>query len=74
MRASVASAIPNLFQNLITTLHWYPNCPCVELEAAIAEFLEMHNQEPKPFVWTRTADEILETLAHFCKRPSNSAH
>ena len=44
------------------------------LEAAIAEFLEMHNQEPKPFVWTKTADEILETLAHFCQRTSNSAH
>jgi transposase len=27
--------------------------------------LREHNQQPKPFVWTKTADEILETLAHF---------
>jgi transposase len=44
------------------------------LEQAIEEFLDLHNQQPKPFVWTKTADEILETLAHFCKRTSNSGH
>jgi hypothetical protein len=24
--------------------------------------------EPKPFVWARTADEILDSLAHYCTR------
>src|SRR5271165_6688395 len=42
------------------------------LEMAIQEFLDLHNQQPKPFLWTKTADEILESLAHFCKRTSNS--
>ena len=44
------------------------------LEQAIEEFLDVHNQQPKPFVWTKTADEILESLAHFCQRTSNSGH
>ncbi len=42
------------------------------LEQAIEEFLNLHNQQPRPFVWTKTADEILENLARFCMRTSNS--
>ena len=34
-----------------------------ELEAAIREYIEVQNQDPKPFVWTRTADQILESIA-----------
>ncbi len=45
-----------------------------ELEQAIYSYLETHNEDPKPFVWTKTADEILETLKQFCRRTSNSAH
>lgn len=45
-----------------------------ELEAAIRDYLKVHNEEPKPFVWTKTADEILESVARFCKRISDSAH
>jgi transposase len=44
------------------------------LEMAIQEFLDIHNQQPKPFIWTKTADEIFESLAHFCKRTCNSGH
>jgi len=45
-----------------------------ELEAAIERFIEHSNQDPKPFVWTKTADEILDSLARFCKRTYNSGH
>jgi transposase len=45
-----------------------------ELERAIREFLDVSNQEPKPFVWTKTADQILESVAEFCNRTSNSEH
>jgi hypothetical protein len=45
-----------------------------ELEAAIADYIRIHNQRPKPFVWTKTADEILASVARFCQRISNSAH
>jgi transposase len=45
-----------------------------ELEQAIKEFLEAHNADPKPFVWTKTADQILDSLARFCRRISDSGH
>jgi transposase len=39
-----------------------------ELEAAVLGYLERHNAEPKPFRWTRTADQILGSVARFCSR------
>ncbi len=45
-----------------------------ELEAAIRAYLEHHNRHPKPFIWTKTADQILASVARFCKRISNSGH
>lgn len=45
-----------------------------ELEAAIKEYLHVHNEDPKPFIWTKTADQILQTVARFCMRTSESAH
>jgi len=45
-----------------------------ELEAAIHAYLEHHNRHPKPFIWTKTADQILDSVARFCKRISNSGH
>jgi len=45
-----------------------------ELQAAITRYLAISNEQPKPFVWTKTADEILTTLARFCQRISNSGH
>lgn len=45
-----------------------------ELEAAIRNYIELTNTQPKPFVWTKTADEILASVARFCHRISNSGH
>jgi transposase len=45
-----------------------------ELEAAIRDFITVNNAEPKPFVWTKTADQILASVARFCKRISDSGH
>ena len=36
-----------------------------QLEDAISEFIAVHNQNPKPFVWTKTADQILASIARF---------
>ena len=44
------------------------------LERAIMEYIEHCNQNPKPFVWTATADEILDKVRSFCERISNSGH
>ncbi len=45
-----------------------------ELEAAIRRYIALTNARPKPFVWTKTADEILASVARFCHRISNSGH
>jgi transposase len=39
-----------------------------ELESAIREFIDVHNENPKPFVWTRTADQILDSIARYAHR------
>jgi transposase len=39
-----------------------------ELEEAIREYLDAHNESPKPFVWTKTADEILASMARYAQR------
>ena len=44
------------------------------LEAAIYHYLEVTNQHPKPFIWTKTADEILANVARFCRRTSGTGH
>jgi hypothetical protein len=43
-----------------------------ELEAAISEFIKVNNQNPKPFVWTKTADQILASIARFASDPDCS--
>jgi transposase len=45
-----------------------------ELEACIQNYLAVTNLTPKPFVWTKTADEILASVARFCARTSGSGH
>ena len=44
-----------------------------ELESAIREYIDIHNEDPKPFVWTRTADEILASIARFAQRTRTAA-
>jgi transposase len=45
-----------------------------ELEADIRRWINEWNKNPKPFVWTKTADEILDTLAAYCRRINDSGH
>jgi transposase len=45
-----------------------------ELEGAIEEYLAHHNANPKPFVWTASANLILERIEEVCKRTSKSGH
>lgn len=44
------------------------------LEAAILAYMALSNTAPKPFVWTKTADEILASVARFCQRISGTGH
>lgn len=45
-----------------------------QLERAIVEYLEHHNANPRPFVWTADADLILGKVRRLCKRINNSGH
>ena len=42
------------------------------LEGAIRDYISISNEHPKPFVWTKTADEILASVERFCRRISDS--
>lgn len=45
-----------------------------ELEDAIRRYIDATNHRLKPFVWTKTADEIMASVGRFCKRISDSGH
>jgi transposase len=38
----------------------------VALKAAITTFIDQHNANPKPFRWTKSADDILASIERFC--------
>jgi transposase len=45
-----------------------------ELEADVRRWINEWNADPKPFVWTKPADQILDTLAAYCQRITDSRH
>ena len=45
-----------------------------ELEAAIYRYLDVTNEDPKPLVWTKTADQILASVAHYCRCTLDTPH
>jgi transposase len=45
-----------------------------ELEADVRKWINEWNADPKPFVWTKTSDQILDTLASYCQRINDSRH
>lgn len=45
-----------------------------ELEHAILEYIAVGNEDPKPFIWTKTADQILQSIKRFCLRTSETGH
>jgi transposase len=44
------------------------------LRTAIEQYLDHHNQNPRPFAWTADADLILARVTNVCKRINNSGH
>ena len=45
-----------------------------QLEDAIRRYLEIYNAEPQPFIWAKSADDIMASIERFCLRISNSGH
>jgi transposase len=45
-----------------------------QLNADIRAWIETWNANPRPFVWTKTAEQILESIARYCTRINDSGH
>jgi transposase len=45
-----------------------------ELNTDIRNWIQTWNDDPKPYVWTKTADQILESIAKYCTRINDSRH
>ncbi|MGY2492949.1 IS630 family transposase [Cupriavidus sp. CP313] len=45
-----------------------------QLEQAIRQYLVLNNANPKPFAWSKSADDILASIERFCLRISDSGH
>ena len=51
-----------------------PTAPWVALEKAIRNYLDLHNQHPKPFRWTKSAEAIIESVHSVIKRINQTPH
>jgi transposase len=45
-----------------------------ELNADIRAWIDTWNDHPRPFVWTKTTDQILDSIARYCERINESRH
>jgi transposase len=45
-----------------------------ELEADIKAWIATWNENPRPYVWTKTSDQILASIARYCTRINDSRH
>jgi len=44
------------------------------LNKDIKAWIETWNENPRPFVWTKTADQILDSITRYCTRINQTAH
>jgi hypothetical protein len=69
--ADYRQAMPRIsaFYGVVIYMYWN------ERDHPVAHFHAYHwNKHPRPFVWTKSADDILETLANYCQRILDSGH
>ena len=45
-----------------------------QLNTDIRAWIDTWNDDPRPFVWTKTADQILDSIARYCERINESRH
>jgi transposase len=45
-----------------------------ELNTGIRDWISTWNDNPRPYVWTKTADQILDSIARYCTRINDSGH
>jgi hypothetical protein len=44
------------------------------LNADIRNWIDTWNENPRPYVWTKTADQILDAIKRYCQRTNPAAH
>jgi hypothetical protein len=51
-------------------------CPCLYrfIRLRGPGVITTWNENPRPYVWTKTADQILESIATYCTRINESGH
>ena len=54
--------------------HRGTHCSTRELELALHLYIEIHIADPKPFMWSKSANQILTSIKNFCQRTSDSRH
>ena len=45
-----------------------------DLNADIRAWIKTWNDDPRPYIWTKTADQILESIRRYCERINDSRH
>lgn len=45
-----------------------------QLEGAVRQYVETSNEAPTPFVWSKSAEDIIKSVERFCKRISGTDH
>jgi transposase len=45
-----------------------------QLNAEIRDWIDTWNENPRPYVWTKTADQILDSIKRYCERINRTAH
>jgi transposase len=45
-----------------------------DLNTDIRAWINTWNDNPRPYVWTKTADQILDSIARYCQRINDSRH
>ena len=73
--SSWMNLVERWFSELTTKwLHRGTHTSTKELQDSINTWIEGWNENPKPFTWHRTADDILATLATYLTRINGSGH
>lgn len=47
---------------------------CIDMDSPLREWVKAWNENPKPFIWTKTAEEILASLGRLLKRINGAGH
>jgi transposase len=49
-------------------------CSLDELTSALEDWIRLWNEDARPFIWTKTADQIIDRICRYCSRISEPAH